>query len=202
MCICVQHIGPNAIPVRNYQIACCSPTSDGRLGTAIYVHNRLSFKVLTPSVHQYPYQMTAIELFLPDSNKITICNIYNQPDFNSNFEDLPQLVNNFSHPVLLVGDFNAHHPLWDELHNVDSKGVNIESFILNSNFCCLNENDCPTYFSNTHNIFSSVDVSLCTADIVEKFEWEVCEDSYSSDHFPVILKYLGNPAIPTPPRYR
>ena len=72
---------------------------------------------------------------------------------------------------------------------------------MNSEFCCLNVNDCPTYFSNTHNIFSSVDISLCTADIVEKFEWGVCEDSYSSDHFPIILKYLENPLIPSPPRY-
>ena len=55
--------------------------------------------------------------------------------------------------------------------------------------------------SQIHNIFSSVDISLCTADIVEKFEWGVCEDSYSSDHFPIILKYLGNPQIPSPPRY-
>ena len=108
MCICLQHIGPKIIPIRNYQLASCSPLGHGKLGTAIYVHNRVTYEFLNSP--QSPYQPTVIRLCLPDNSKITICNIYNQPDFNSNFQDLDQLVSNLPRPLLLVGDFNAHNP--------------------------------------------------------------------------------------------
>ena len=89
MCVCLQHVGPNAINIRNYQIACCSPTGNGKLGTVIYVHNRISYEILTPSIDQY--QVTSLRLCLPDNRMLTICNIYNQPDFSSDFQDLSQL---------------------------------------------------------------------------------------------------------------
>ena len=127
MCICLQHIGPKAVLLRNYQLACYSTNGNGELGTAIYVNNHVKYEILIPPVNIY--QPTIIRLFLPDGNKITICNIYNQPDFNSNFNDLAQLVDNLPQPLLILGDFNAHNPLWDYLHSADPAGINIENFI-------------------------------------------------------------------------
>ena len=199
MCICLQHVGLNPIPVRYYQVASSSPTGNGKLGTAIYVHNKITFELLELPVSNY--QITAIKLNLPDNNIITICNLYNQPEFGSNFVDLPDIVNNLPHPLMLVGDFNAHNPLWNDSYVSDRSGNNLEDFILNNNFCCLNENDIPTYFSNTHGTFSTVDISICSTDVADHFEWTVADDSYSSDHFPVILNYLNNSSPPHPPRY-
>lgn len=200
MCLCLQHIGPKAVPIRNYQLASISPTVNGRLGTAIYVHNKVIYKTLNPLVANY--QITNIKLFLPNNGTITIANIYNQPGFYSNFNDIHQLTDALPKPTLLVGDFNAHSLLWDDSHQSDPAGSNIEDFLTNTDFCCLNESDAPTHFSNAHNTFSSVDVSLCTADISERFKWNVCDDNYTSDHFPIILTYLNNNNdVPLPPRY-
>ena len=199
ICICLQHIGTQTVPIRHYQIASSSPSGGGKLGTAIYIHNSATYEILEAPVS--PYQPTVIKLFLPDNNMITICNIYNQPNFSSDFTDLTQLVSNLPRPLLLVGDFNAHSPLWDDTRDADIAGRNIENFITNNEYCCLNENDTYSYFSNTHGTFSSVDVSLCTADIVDKFKWSISDDNYSSDHYPVILTYLGQSSVSHIPRY-
>ena len=111
------------------------------------------------------------------------------------------MVSNFPRPLLLVGDFNAHNPLWDELQLADQSGINLESFILESEFCCLNESDVPTYFSNTHGSYSSVDITLCSADVADQFEWTVLDDSHSSDHFPIIIDYLNRFPQSFSPRY-
>ena len=37
---------------------------------------------------------------------------------------------------------------------------------------------------------SSIDLTLCSTHLVEYFEWNVLNDTYTSDHYPVVLTYL------------
>ena len=67
--------------------------------------------------------------------------------------------------------------------------------------CCINDNEINTYFSKTHSTFSSVDVTLCSSNIVDRFEWNVSDDLYSSDHFPIIISYLQNSPTRHIPHY-
>ena len=48
---------------------------------------------------------------------------------------------------------------------------------------------------------SSVDISLCSSTIVDRFEWNVSDELYSSDHFPIIISYLQNDPRPYEPQY-
>ena len=43
MCICIQHVGEYDKNIKNYQLACQSPRTNGELGTMIYVHNRVTY---------------------------------------------------------------------------------------------------------------------------------------------------------------
>ena len=161
------------------------------MGTAIYVHNKITYDNII--LNDPLFQISAIRLHLPDNKKITLCNLYNQPNQNYDLNLLPTMLSNIPQPVLLVGDFNAHHPLWDESTiNADSNGNKIEQLIINSNYCCLNECEVPTYFSKSHGKFSSIDLSICSSSIVDCFEWDVTNDLYTSDHFPVIISYLSD----------
>ena len=93
----------------------------------------------------------------------------------------------------MVGDFNAPHPMWDvNVEKADENGEQIENLLLNNNYCCLNEEDSPTYFSKTHCSCSSIDLSLCSSSIVDMFEWHVLDDSYTSDHYPIMINHLSN----------
>ena len=44
--------------------------------------------------------------------KITLINLYNSPTTHLS-KDLLDLISSYKN-VILVGDFNAHHPLWDQ----------------------------------------------------------------------------------------
>ena len=143
-----------------------------------------------------------LKLHISDNKTITLCNIYNQPNQKYNLNQLPNFLSNLQHPILLVGDFNAHSPIWDiNATNSDNDGEQIENLLLDHNFCCLNEEDSHTYFSKTHGTFSSVDLSLCSSSIIDTFEWHVLNDSYSSDHYPIVISQLDSCQPPQLPKY-
>ena len=101
-----------------------------------------------------------------------------------------------------MGDFKAHHPLWDiYVTNADANGEEIENILLNNNFCCLNEEDSPIYFSKTHAFSSSMDLSLCSASTVDVFDWHVLDDNFTSDHYPVMINQLSDSTPLQLPKY-
>ena len=59
---------------------------------------------------------------------IAFCSIYIPPDYALCLEELENIINQLPKPYILVGDFNAHNPLWGSLkHN--ARGRVVESFI-------------------------------------------------------------------------
>ena len=128
--------------------------------------------------------------------------MYNQPNHQYDLKQLPNLLSHFQQPLLIMGDFNAHHPLWDDnVQEADEAGKEIEKLMLDQNYCCLNTEDSHTYFSKTHNTFSSVDLSICSSCIIDLFEWNVLDDTYTSDHYPIIITLLDNNSSPQIPKY-
>ena len=200
MCICLQHANDPIQTIGNYSLASKSTPEVGNLGTAIYVHNKITYDNV--AINDTLFQITAIRLHLHDNTIITLCNLYNQPNQNYNLDQLPNLLSNLQQPILIVGDFNAHHQLWDiNTQNADQAGMQIEQMIINNNYCCLNESEVATYFSKTHGVLSSVDLSICSAPIVDYFEWNVTDDLYTSDHYPIIISCLNEVPAPQLPKY-
>ena len=48
---------------------------------------------------------------------------------------------------------------------------------------------------------SAIDVTICSPSIVDRFEWNVSEDLYSSDHFPILISFLQCTPTNHVPRY-
>ena len=200
MCICLQHV-QNPVPsVGNYFLAATSVPGERLLGTAIYVHNQITYDTIT--VNADILQISAVALSLPDNKKLTICNVYNQPSENYDLGQFPNIVNQLQQPLLIVGDFNAHHPIWDSnVTQSDLAGDQIESLIENHSYCCLNEENSPTYASKTHGTMSSIDLALCSPNVVDQFDWIVLDDLYTSDHFPIIIEYIQDHPTPSIPKF-
>ena len=57
-------------------------------------------------------QVVAQEVYLVGKRKKTICSIYLPPTDQVTKEDMRDLLKELPGPVLLLGDFNAHNPLW------------------------------------------------------------------------------------------
>ena len=198
--ICLQHTNETIPTIGNYTLASHSVPSINELGTAIYVNNKITYDNIL--INNPEFQLSGIKLHL-NSNTFNLYNIYNQPSCNYELQNLPQILPNTREDFLLVGDFNAHNPLWDAFCNeADADGNKIEQMINNHNLCILNDGDISTYFSKSHGSFSSIDLCLCSSNIVDKFDWNVLDDPYTSDHFPILISCLGHTPMPSIPRYK
>ena len=195
MAICLQHTNDTIPSIANYTLAVQSVPQVDTLGTAIYVNNEITYDKI--QINTSEYQLSGIKLCLKD-NKFNLFNIYNQPSCHYDLQNLPNVLPNMQEDFVLVGDFNAHNSLWNSAcTDCNTDGIKVEKFVVNHNLCILNDGDVNTYYSKSHGTFSSIDLSICTANIVDRFEWNVLDDLYSSDHFPILITTLGN--NPTPP---
>ena len=186
MAVCLQHTNGTVPTIANYTLASSSVPNADTLGTAIYIHNKLIYtKVQTNSSE---LQLSGVKLHMNKDDNFDLYNIYNQPSCNYNLQNLSNIIPNIKENFLLVGDFNAHNPLWNSnITECDTNGLKVEQVMANNNLCILNDGDISTYYSKTHGSFSSIDLTICSAKVVDRFEWNVLDDLYNSDHFPILI---------------
>ena len=86
---------------------------------------------------------------------------------------------------LIMGDLNAHHPLWDDQNETpDEHGEKIADFCIAANFDALNDGSPTRHHTNQ---FTAPDVALCHTNLTRYVNWELgCE--LGSDHLPMIVK--------------
>lgn len=93
--------------------------------------------------------------------------------------------------TVLMGDFNARHPLWDQGKKKNyirnSRAETIIDFIGKSDMIILNDGS-PTRISpifNQEN--SSIDLTIVDHTLSHLFDWSVASEDYGSDHLPTFL---------------
>lgn len=59
---------------------------------------------------------------------ITVCSLYIPPSYPVSREELESLHDQLPQPALILGDFNAHNPLWGSRRR-DTRGLMIERFL-------------------------------------------------------------------------
>ena len=200
VCLCLQHIGDYDTTINNYKLVSQSIKTTTELGTAIYVRNNITVDNIIIQSSECQYSATTIHL--SKNNKFSICNIYNQPSFNYNLENIRNIITNLPEPYILMGDFNAHSPIWDEnCLEADNPGRKIELLMDELNLNCLNEENTYTYLSHTNGAMSSIDITMCSTQIIDRFEWCTLEDRYTSDHAPILITCLRETEQERPTRY-
>ena len=184
---CLQEtMQPNQKPIqfRKYtQYLCTAVKTDGRPtgGVSILINTSIPHSQITLTT---PLQAVAacISLHRP----ITLCSIYLPPSTPFNLHDLTDLVTQLPPPVLLMGDFNSHSPLWG-CNSLDSKGKIIEDLINHTNLCLLNTKT-STYIHPATGSKTSIDLSICDPSLMLDLSWNVHDDLCGSDHFPIFVK--------------
>ncbi len=76
-------------------------------------------------------------------------------------DDLVNLINQLPTPFLVVGDVNAHSPLWGSSRTC-RRGAILESVIDTMNLAILNTGE-PTHFAVATNSSTAIDVALFAA---------------------------------------
>ena len=117
---------------------------------------------------------------------ITICSLYIPPHHQLHKHEFQSLMDQLPEPYIVLGDFNAHSPLWGDSRS-DARGRLIENFIFSTDACLLNNKE-PTFFSLANKTYSCIDLSIASPTLLSDFKWHVIKNPYGSDHFPILLR--------------
>ena len=151
-------------------------------GLAFLIHDIIQFSKVNISLKDNHTEVQAIKL--RRKNNITLVNVYIPPssscenNFNATLKNLIALDDS-----IIVGDINAHNPLWHSKLQCDARGNNIPAEIDNSNHVVLNE---KAHTRITEQCKSSPDISLASSSVAMNLDWRT-ELALGSDHLPIIL---------------
>ena len=122
-------------------------------GLAFLIHNSIQYSVApSPTAHDNVMESQAVNI-VSGLTHILLLNIYIPPTTSSaNIEHLFT-----ANDSIIMGNFNAHHPLWHCTLEENQRGTNLADHIIESNYGVLNE-DFPTRITPT--VSSSPDTTL------------------------------------------
>ncbi|KAI5731922.1 hypothetical protein M8J77_018439 [Diaphorina citri] len=169
-------------------------TQDEGGGIAFIIHNTLSYQPKALPNPGTPLEQQAITLYTSNSH-ITVVNMYIPPrsscpsGYKADISHLLELED-----ALILGDINAHHPLWDSRAPADQRGEDITDQIEDSRFGILNE-DTPTRLCG--NSETSPDITLASDSLIPTTEWKT-ECTLGSDHLPIIVTLEQTATSQTP----
>ena len=160
----------------------CRPVAGGG-GVCIAVHKNIP----STRIHlQTNLEAVACKVFFNDFI-LHICNVYFNDDADINDTSLSDLIDSIPSPKLILGDFNAHHPSWGSQVG-DRRGDIVSNTFLDKNLQLLNDGS-PTFYRASQDHYSHLDLTFCSNNIYNLFNWRVHHDRLSSDHFPIFLDY-------------
>ena len=174
----------NVVEFRKYALFCSKPViRDNRAhgGAALMIRKDVPHSQVQ-TVSNLQAVAVRVSLFHP----ITICSIYLPSSSPIDIKKLTDLLDQLSSPVLLIGDFYAHSPLWG-CKFLDNKGKQIEDFVSNNSLCLLNTK-AITYIHPGTGSQTAIDLSICDPSLLMDLSWTVHDDLCGSDHYPLILK--------------
>lgn len=157
-------------------------------GLIFIIHNSIQFSTITlpsPQDETSPIEQHGIEI-TSGTTKISIANIYIPPASSCSSDTniaIDHLLND--NLDVILGDINAHHPLWFSIIQTDTRGNDIADQINDSNFGILND-QAPT--RSAGDVVSSPDITLVHPNLLMSTNWSV-QTALGSDHLPIIIEF-------------
>ena len=146
-----------------------------------------------------PLQAVAARVYL-NHHAMTLCSIYLPPGVRFPRAELGRLVDELPPPIVILGDFNAHHTVWGS-EQCCVRGRSLERFTHEQSLSVLNTGT-RTHFTLPSGQTSVLDLTICSPQLAQYFTWTVAGDPLGSDHFPIWLKYSDESELgPRPQRW-
>lgn len=158
--------------------------ADGYAGVAILIHKAIEFQMVHINQQNVPNNLMMCGIKLTHYN-FTIVSVYRTVEYNCSYDEYFNVFSELPSPLMICGDFNAHHPTFGSAKCNNAGNILIK--VLDSlNFTFLNDGS-PTRVSRPGESKSAVDLTICTPALANRAEWSVLEDAYTSDHFPILI---------------
>ena len=140
-------------------------TPRSKEGTAVAIKKEITHKRLNIRT---TIQVVALEVYLIGKGKRTVCSIYLPPTDQVIEEDMIDLLKQLPAPRILLGDFNAHNPLW-ESEKMSTRGRMVEKLLDRYNHLYIHKKE-ETYRAFDGNK-STIDLTIDNLMIAPKPEW-------------------------------
>ena len=117
-------------------------------------------------------------------------------------DDLETIMNSITTPIILCGDINAHHPMWEASRTIpDHKGQLVMDFLNNQDLIITNDGSPTLPAINIHHSDTAPDITATTPTLATRITWHTSPDPLSSDHRPIHIA-IGHDTTPiiTQPR--
>lgn len=154
-------------------------------GVAFLIKNEIDFKLLKmPNIH--PIEAIAIQT-INTSEPYLFISIYIPPSpiNNNQIKNPLKLLLDFIDKVnlgtVLAGDFNAHHPLWNNASKICPRGELIVDMIENRDLISINDGS-PTMIKPPNTTPSAIDLTFVSSGIAPKTNWAVLDEEICGDH--------------------
>lgn len=182
-CICIQetHLKQQGIFDINYR-TCREDTVPHLRARGILTKEDIPNRQI---LLQSRLQIIAVRVDFPI--KLSIFNIY-LPDGDWDTGDIQEVIDQLPTPVLIMGNFNAHNPLWGS-KRLDRRGRLIENLLNDNDLILLNTGE-GTYLNQKSNNLSALDLALCSPSVAPPFQWK-CLGDHLTDHFPASIEFVG-----------
>ena len=132
----------------------------------------------------------AIEVKNNSGKKMYICNVYYPKGCkNDTTKWLSTLEQTKQWYVL--GDFNAHHSLWNTKLKTD-KNNQLAEDITDSPLCLLNDGSMTRIPDNPEHSQSAIDLSLASPGLAISSTWQPFDNCLGSDHLPIMITLHGS----------
>lgn len=187
LCIQESRIPTLNIPkLKNYQIFFTNSNNVNHAsgGVLMCIKNNIKANEIILNTN---LQAVAVTIEFPQ--KHTICNVYIPPQQQIHLNELHQIMLQLPQPFIILGDMNAHNPLWGSV-STDRRGKVFEEFLLKTNLICLNDGT-NTHITLANGTQSAIDLTLTTPNLFMDLTWKTEEDLYNSDHFPIIITFTN-----------
>ena len=130
-------------------------------GEAEYIQLKITAGKITMDITNY---------YCPDNKKLSL-------------DTINIAGNNF----LIAGDFNSHSQSWG-YNEINRRGEEVENWQDENKLLLVNQAwDPPTFYSRVWHSSTTPDIALCTEDLHQRINREVCSQLAGSDHRPVML---------------
>ena len=195
VCLCETWLKESRLPSFNNYVSyfkCREARAGG--GLAILVRKDVNVSEIDLGHYQQGILETQSIRVYGINQQLDILNVYN-PNQTITTPELEFYISQMNSKKIIVGDFNAHHSMWDSVSRCNVSGDNlVECLLSNPDLCVLTPRDLPTYYNVPSKKFSTLDLCLISVELFPQSSLGLAED-LGSDHYPTAIEINFKPVV-------